>query len=86
MSGDGAPNFIFQTIVLLHSSFFTNTFGIRAGTIAVLFLAGRQAGAVAIAVLFLAGQLAGAFADPVISGLFRYVFLSVFYKHRQVFR
>ncbi len=71
MAGDGAANFIFQTIVLLHSSFFTNTFGIGAGTIAVLFLA---------------GQLAGAFADPVISGLFRYVFLSVFYKHRQVFR
>jgi glycoside/pentoside/hexuronide:cation symporter, GPH family len=48
--GDGAANFIFQTIMLLQLSFYTNTFGIGAGAIAVLFLVGR---------------LVGAFADPV---------------------
>jgi len=48
--GDAAANFIFQTIMLLQLSFYTNTFGISAGAIAVLFLVGR---------------LVGAFADPV---------------------
>ena len=43
-------------------------------------------GDVVIAVQFLAGRLAGEVADPVISGLFKNVFLSVFYKHHQVFR
>lgn len=48
--GDSAANFIFQTIMLLQLSFYTNTFGISATAIAVLFLVGR---------------LVGAFADPV---------------------
>jgi len=48
--GDAAANFIFQTIMLLQLSFYTNTFGIGAGAIALLFLIGR---------------LVGAFADPV---------------------
>jgi Na+/melibiose symporter-like transporter len=48
--GDAAANFIFQTIMLLQLSFYTNTFGISAGAIALLFLIGR---------------LVGAFADPV---------------------
>lgn len=45
--GDAAANFIFQTIMLLQLSFYTNTFGISAGVIAVLFLVGRLVGAVA---------------------------------------
>lgn len=48
--GDSAANFIFQTIMLLQLSFYTNTFGISATAIAVLFLVGR---------------LVGAFADPI---------------------
>jgi glycoside/pentoside/hexuronide:cation symporter, GPH family len=48
--GDAAANFIFQTIMLLQLSFYTDTFGIGAGAIAILFLVGR---------------LVGAFADPV---------------------
>jgi len=34
--GDGAANFIFQTIMLLQLSFYTNTFGIGAGVICAL--------------------------------------------------
>jgi glycoside/pentoside/hexuronide:cation symporter, GPH family len=49
--GDAAANFIFQTIMLLQLSFYTDSFGISAGVAAVLFLAGR---------------LYGAFLDPVI--------------------
>jgi len=49
--GDAAANFIFQTIMLLQLSFYTNTFGISAAAIAILFLVGR---------------LVGAFADPLI--------------------
>ncbi|NQU86003.1 MAG: MFS transporter [Mariniphaga sp.] len=45
--GDAAANFIFQTIMLLQLSFYTNTFGISATAIAVLFLVGRLVGAVA---------------------------------------
>lgn len=45
--GDSAANFIFQTIMLLQLSFYTNTFGISATAIAVLFLVGRLVGAVA---------------------------------------
>jgi len=45
--GDGAANFIFQTIILLQLMFYTNTFGIGTGSIAVLLLLGRFAGAVA---------------------------------------
>jgi glycoside/pentoside/hexuronide:cation symporter, GPH family len=45
--GDAAANFIFQTIMLLQLSFYTNTFGISAAAIAVLFLVGRLVGAVA---------------------------------------
>ncbi len=45
--GDAAANFIFQTIMLLQLSFYTNTFGIGAGAIAWLFLVGRLVGAVA---------------------------------------
>jgi GPH family glycoside/pentoside/hexuronide:cation symporter len=45
--GDAAANFIFQTIMLLQLSFYTNTFGIGAGAIAWLFLIGRLVGAVA---------------------------------------
>lgn len=40
----------------------------------------------ATAVQFFAGRLAVAVVGPVISGLFKNVFLSVFYKHHQVFR
>ncbi|MCU0454682.1 MAG: MFS transporter [Bacteroidales bacterium] len=52
--GDAAANFIFQTIMLLQLSFYTNTFGISAAAIAILFLVGR---------------LVGAFADPVMGVL-----------------
>lgn len=45
--GDAAANFIFQTIMLLQLSFYTNTFGIGASAIAWLFLIGRLVGAVA---------------------------------------
>lgn len=45
--GDAAANFIFQTIMLLQLSFYTDTFGISAAAIAVLFLVGRLVGAVA---------------------------------------
>jgi Na+/melibiose symporter-like transporter len=45
--GDAAANFIFQTIMLLQLSFYTNTFGISAVAIALLFLIGRLVGAVA---------------------------------------
>ncbi len=45
--GDAAANFIFQTIMLLQLSFYTDTFGISATVIAVLFLVGRLVGAVA---------------------------------------
>lgn len=47
---------------------------------------GYSPGDSAIALLFLADRLEGAVADPIISGLFRNVFLSVFYKHHQAFR
>jgi glycoside/pentoside/hexuronide:cation symporter, GPH family len=49
--GDAAANFIFQTIMLLQLSFYTDSFGISAGVAAVLFLVGR---------------LYGAFLDPVV--------------------
>ena len=39
--GGGAANFIFQTVMLLQLSFYTNTFGIGAGAIGVLLLLGR---------------------------------------------
>ncbi len=45
--GDAGANFIFQTIMLLQLSFYTNTFGISAAAIAILFLVGRLVGAVA---------------------------------------
>lgn len=45
--GDAAANFIFQTIMLLQLSFYTDTFGIGATAIALLFLIGRLVGAVA---------------------------------------
>lgn len=45
--GDAAANFIFQTIMLLQLSFYTDTFGISATAIALLFLIGRLVGAVA---------------------------------------
>jgi GPH family glycoside/pentoside/hexuronide:cation symporter len=45
--GDAAANFIFQTIMLLQLSFYTNSFGISAAAIAILFLVGRLVGAVA---------------------------------------
>jgi GPH family glycoside/pentoside/hexuronide:cation symporter len=45
--GDAAANFIFQTIMLLQLSFYTDTFGISAAAIAILFLVGRLVGAVA---------------------------------------
>jgi glycoside/pentoside/hexuronide:cation symporter, GPH family len=48
--GDSAANFIFQTIMLLQLSFYTDSF---------------QISATAIAVLFLVGRLVGAFADPI---------------------
>jgi glycoside/pentoside/hexuronide:cation symporter, GPH family len=45
--GDAAANFIFQTIMLLQLSFYTDSFGISAGVAAILFLVGRLYGAVA---------------------------------------
>ncbi len=45
--GDGAANFIFQTIMLLQLSFYTDTFGISAVAAGALFLVGRLWGAVA---------------------------------------
>lgn len=45
--GDGAANFVFQTLMLLQASFYTDTFGLSAGTAAVLFLVARIWGAVA---------------------------------------
>lgn len=44
--GDAAANFIFQTIMLLQLSFYTDSFGISATAIALLFLIGRLVGAV----------------------------------------
>jgi GPH family glycoside/pentoside/hexuronide:cation symporter len=44
--GDGAANFIFQTIMLLQLSFYTDTFGLSAGAAALLFLVARLWGAV----------------------------------------
>lgn len=44
--GDSAANFIFQTIMLLQLSFYTDTFGITAGVAATLFLVARLWGAV----------------------------------------
>lgn len=43
--GDGAANFIFQTLMLLQLSFYTDSFGLAAGTAAVLFLVARLWGA-----------------------------------------
>lgn len=43
--GDGAANFIFQTIMLLQLSFYTDTFGISAVAAGALFLVGRLWGA-----------------------------------------
>lgn len=45
--GDGAANFIFQTLMLLQMSFYTDTFGLSAAAAAVLFLVARLWGAVA---------------------------------------
>jgi glycoside/pentoside/hexuronide:cation symporter, GPH family len=45
--GDGAANFIFQTMMLLQLSFYTDSFGISAGAAALLFLVARLWGAVA---------------------------------------
>ena len=45
--GDGAANFVFQTLMLLQASFYTDTFGLSAGTAALLFLVARIWGAVA---------------------------------------
>ncbi len=45
--GDSAANFIFQTLMLLQLSFYTDTFGITAGAAAILFLVARLWGAVA---------------------------------------
>lgn len=45
--GDGAANFIFQTLMLLQMSFYTDTFGLSAAAAAVLFLIARLWGAVA---------------------------------------
>jgi glycoside/pentoside/hexuronide:cation symporter, GPH family len=39
--GDGAANFIFQTIMILQLSFYTDTFGLTAGAAATLFLVAR---------------------------------------------
>jgi GPH family glycoside/pentoside/hexuronide:cation symporter len=39
--GDGAANFIFQTMMLLQLSFYTDTFGLTAASAATLFLAAR---------------------------------------------
>lgn len=44
--GDGAANFIFQTIMLLQLNFYTDTFGITAAAAGTLFLIGRLWGAV----------------------------------------
>lgn len=44
--GDGAANFIFQTIMLLQLSFYTDTYGLSAGSAATLFLIARLWGAV----------------------------------------
>ena len=44
--GDAAANFIFQTIMLLQLSFYTDSFRISATAIALLFLIGRLVGAV----------------------------------------
>ena len=44
--GDGAANLVFQTIMLLQLSFYTDTFGLTAGSAAVLFLVARLWGAV----------------------------------------
>ena len=45
--GDGAANFIFQTLMLLQMSFYTDSFGLSAAAAAVLFLVARLWGAVA---------------------------------------
>ncbi len=39
--GDGAANFIFQTMMLLQLSFYTDTFGLTAASAATLFLVAR---------------------------------------------
>ncbi|MFO7657202.1 MAG: MFS transporter [Bacteroidales bacterium] len=52
--GDGAANFIFQTMMLLQLSFYTDTFGISA---------------VAAGTLFLVGRLWGAAVDPVMGAI-----------------
>src|SRR5665647_1506857 len=44
--GDGAANFIFQTMMLLQLSFYTDTFGLSAGAAATLFLIARLWGAI----------------------------------------
>jgi len=44
--GDGAANFIFQTLMLLQLSFYTDSFGLAAGAAAWLFLVARLWGAV----------------------------------------
>ena len=44
--GDGAANFIFQTIMLLQLSFYTDSFGLSAGVATWLFLVARLWGAV----------------------------------------
>jgi len=44
--GDGAANFIFQAIMILQLSFYTDAFGLTAGAAAWLFLIGRLWGAV----------------------------------------
>lgn len=54
--GDGAANFIFQTIMLLQLSFYTDSFGISAAAAGWLFLVARLFGAVADPVM-------GALAD-----------------------
>jgi GPH family glycoside/pentoside/hexuronide:cation symporter len=54
--GDGAANFIFQTLMLLQMSFYTDSFGLTASAAAILFLVARLWGAVADPVM-------GAIAD-----------------------
>jgi Na+/melibiose symporter-like transporter len=44
--GDGAANFVFQTMMLLQLSFYTDTYGLSAGAAATLFLVARLWGAV----------------------------------------
>jgi GPH family glycoside/pentoside/hexuronide:cation symporter len=44
--GDSAANFIFQTMMLLQLSFYTDSFGISAAAAALLFLIARLCGAV----------------------------------------